>query len=91
MSPQEFAQWKAWDRIEPFGEAREDLRHGIRSALMANLWGGKRKQYKPEDFIPKFERKQRKTRKQMEHWLLMFKQLHNQSLAAKGGNKPSPT
>lgn len=50
-------QWRLLGSLEPFGEARADLRTGIVAATMANIWGRKRGQraYSPRDFMPRFE------------------------------------
>lgn len=57
ISSHEFAEWMAYYRLEPFGENRQDFRHGILSALIANSNRDPKKQpkpYAPEDFIPDF-------------------------------------
>lgn len=55
ISALEFAEWMAYYRIEPFGEDRDDLRHGILCAVIAGLFAPKGKEPKPEDFIPRFD------------------------------------
>jgi hypothetical protein len=56
MSSNEFAEWRAYDRINPFGERRADLRAGVVAAVVANANRGKRrKAFRPEDFMPTFE------------------------------------
>jgi len=50
----EFSEWIAFDKIEPFGEQRADLRAGIVSATMANMWS-KGKRLVPADFMPTFD------------------------------------
>jgi hypothetical protein len=48
----------AYDRVEPFGEERGDLRAGIVAATVANANRGKNsKPYAPGDFMPKFAEK----------------------------------
>ena len=49
-------QWIAYDRLDPIGEARADLRTGIIASTIANVHRSQGKApYKPVDFIPKFE------------------------------------
>jgi len=36
MSSAEFAEWVAWNRIEPLGERRADLRMAVLSSVIAN-------------------------------------------------------
>lgn len=49
----EFANWLAWYRIDPFGEQRSDLRAGIiASATLAPYRKPGSKAAKPEDFMP---------------------------------------
>lgn len=58
MSSAEMAEWMAYAMIEPFGEARADLRMGIIASLLANIYRDPKKRrqaYKPEDFIPQFQ------------------------------------
>jgi hypothetical protein len=56
MTSAQFAEWIAYNKLEPFGEEREDLRMGIVASTIANanLPKGK-KPYKPADFTPTFE------------------------------------
>lgn len=37
MSGEEFAQWAAYYRIEPWGETRADLRNGVVASLLYNI------------------------------------------------------
>ena len=43
MSMEEFAAWIAYSEIEPFGEAREDLRAGIMWASFATVHSDSKK------------------------------------------------
>lgn len=43
-----FQEWQMYDRIEPFGEFRSELRHGQTMALTANL--NRDPKSKPEPF-----------------------------------------
>jgi len=37
MSSSQFAEWMAFYAVEPFGEIRQELRHGQHLSLMANI------------------------------------------------------
>ena len=56
-----FRRWQAYYEVEPWGDYRADLRQGITSAIIANLFlkKGKRK-LEPKDFLlrPREERMQ---------------------------------
>jgi hypothetical protein len=53
MPSAEFTEWKAYAALEPFGEARADLRSGIVAATLANIHRAKKtKAFKPHDFMP---------------------------------------
>jgi len=69
-------EWRAYERVEPFGQWRADLRASIISATIANhtqalrnVWTKRshqtRYKYKPKDFMPQFERKKDPTQKQL--------------------------
>ena len=56
MSSAEFAEWQAYDRLEPFGPWRADLNAGIVASTIANVNRGKnRKAYAPKDFMPDWD------------------------------------
>ncbi len=44
------AEWSAFDRVEPFGDPREDLRTGIVTSNLFNAFTGSTT--KPADFMP---------------------------------------
>lgn len=55
ISEREFQEWLAFAAIEPWGEARSDLRAGIIASTMANLWRGEDTEaFHPDDFMPDF-------------------------------------
>jgi hypothetical protein len=59
MSSSEVADWMAYERLEPWGEERADLRTGILASLVANVTRGKdQKAFGPADFMPDFEPKE---------------------------------
>ncbi len=56
MTSQQFAEWMAYSRLEPWGEERGDLRMGIVASTIANVNRPKgKKPFKPQDFMPSFE------------------------------------
>ncbi|CAJ8906256.1 Uncharacterised protein [Burkholderia pseudomallei] len=61
IDSKELTEWLAYDRMEPIGEFRADLRAGIIAATMAN-YGGRdiRVPRKPSDFMPLLEREEEK-------------------------------
>lgn len=87
----ELAEWEAYYQIEPFGEKRMDLRFAMLMALLANLLtyseNGKKREYKPEDFMPDFERAYLDTEdeKPTQSWQEQLSFL--QSLAKRQANK----
>lgn len=57
MDALEFAEWMAYDAIEPFGEERADLRNGIACAVIASVAPTRTpREHKPSDFMPRFEK-----------------------------------
>lgn len=61
ISSREFSEWMAYDRVEPFGDERADLRIGVLSSLTANIHRDKKKRseaYSPLDFMPVVRRNQ---------------------------------
>lgn len=60
ITPQQLGEWLAYYRIDPWGEVRADLRHGIATAVLANVHRDATKRpegYKPADFMPDFDPK----------------------------------
>jgi hypothetical protein len=69
----DIAELMAFDRIEPFGEERADLRMAIVACTIANANRGKgQKAFKVDDFMPKFEPRKRQTPQQMSRMLNMI-------------------
>lgn len=50
MSSSQFSEWLAYAAIEPFGEFRDELRHGQMMALHCNI--NRDSKTKPEPFHP---------------------------------------
>lgn len=62
MSATEFAEWIAYERIEPFGTVREDMRAGLIASTLLNLYKKKgTKASNWEDFIPPYEKRRPNT------------------------------
>ena len=65
LDSHQFAEWIAYDGLEPFGEERADLRNGIVASVVANANRGKGQAAKrPTDFMP-FYKKPRQTSDQL--------------------------
>jgi len=83
----EFSEWQAYERVEPFGEARADLRSGIVASVMANTWRGKdQKAHKPSDFMPDFDRAEKEPEQSPEEMfarLSQFAAVHNTAVGKK--------
>jgi hypothetical protein len=56
ISSEQLSEWMAYNKLEPWGEERADLRAGIVASVIANSNRGKnQKAFKPQDFMPSFE------------------------------------
>lgn len=56
MSSRLFLEWIAYDRVEPFGPWRDDIRAGVVASTIANVNRSKKTDaYTPNDFIPEFK------------------------------------
>lgn len=54
ISSLEFTEWMGYYRLEPFGEAVADMRHGVATAVLANVnrdMSQRPEPYQPQDFI----------------------------------------
>lgn len=58
MDAQELTAWMAYDRIEPFGESRADMRTAAQTTALLNV---QRKRgsdpLKPSDFMPQYDKR----------------------------------
>lgn len=82
MDSREFCDWLAYDRVDPFGETRADLRAAMIASVIANANRGKsQRAFKVEDFLLDFsgERK-RQDWMEMQANLLTWSEAHNQAL-----------
>lgn len=56
MSSEELAEWMAYERLEPFGETRADIRTALVCSTLANINRDKKvKPYKIQDFMLDFD------------------------------------
>lgn len=63
MGSTEFINWQAYYKIDPFGNARRDLRAGLQTAPIINLLAKKgSRRVKPSDFLMKFSKFAKKKR-----------------------------
>ena len=62
ISAAEFAEWMAYDRLDPIGESRGDWRAAMLATVFASAYRRKgSRPYKIEDFMPVFRKpKQRR-------------------------------
>ena len=62
MSSHEFAEWRAYAQIEPFGQDRSDLGAAIVAATIANVNRAENQPpFSPKDFLPDFEPREPQT------------------------------
>ena len=57
VTSREFTEYMAYDRLEPFGPEREDLRAGIVASTIANANRDPKRHRQPytaEDFMPRY-------------------------------------
>lgn len=54
MTAAEMQEWWMLYQIAPWGEERADLRMGISTSALVNMWISKGQRIKPTDFIPDF-------------------------------------
>ena len=56
ISAREFAEWMAYDRIDPIGRDRDDWRAVLLAAMLANIHRPKGKRpYQLKDFWPRWD------------------------------------
>lgn len=78
ISSAEFAEWIAYDRIDPYGQERADLRAGMIASTIANFSTVKGKQFTAADFMPDFlNRKRKQTVEEMRANFAAFAAAHN--------------
>lgn len=84
LSRKTFIYWQAQYRIDPWGEARADLRNAITSCVIANSNRKERsKAFVPKDFMPDFgseDGKPKQSAKDMEAVMDGFFDMHNRKV-----------
>ena len=83
MSSSEFAEWMAYDRLEPFGPQRDDLRAGMIAAPIIRTLGGKR--ISPDTWVLDFTPASMKPDMDDEHMKLLLKGFAERAKRKKGG------
>jgi hypothetical protein len=69
LTSRQFNEWQAFYQIDPFGEARGDLRTGILASVISNRMRGKHETaLQPVDFMP-FMHPQEQTPEDMQRTL----------------------
>lgn len=64
--------------LDPFGNERGDLQSAVIATVIANAWRGKGRAYKVKDFMPEFDKEQKKqTHDDMWNVVKMFAKAHN--------------
>ncbi len=87
MSSIEFAEWKAFSELHPFGEERADFRNAMLCEVVSNILPGKGKRQKLKDFMPKFDRARRhQSNDEIRKTIIAFAEEHNARL--KAGMRP---
>ena len=67
MTAEELGRWRAYERIEPFGENRADLRMAISTASLVNKGRGRgAPKVKAADFMPNFDGHRHQTPEEMQ-------------------------
>lgn len=87
ISSKEFSEWVAYNKIDPFGQDRNDLGAAIISATVCNVNRSKgSRPYKPADFMPDFGNQKRaeQTCEQQIAMLKNFAKKHNRKLNKHG-------
>ena len=87
VSREERMLWQAMNRLDPWGEARADLRTATVACVIANSNRGKNsKGFTPKDFMPDFSGKQERVRQSNEQMANVFRgymERHNACVDAK--------
>ena len=82
----QYAEWRAYYEVEPWGEERADLRSAIIACTIANVHRGKGKAFEPGDFMPEFDKpaKKQQTAAEMAAVMTTFAARQNAYVARKG-------
>jgi len=82
MSSREFAEWVAYDRINPIGPERADWRAALIAWMIACAFRGKGRPPAIKDFMPEWD-VQPKTAKEIELLLTDYAKKHNEAVKHK--------
>ena len=84
IDSREFAEWMAFSQVHPFGDERADWRSGLIAATVANVFRGKQRAFRPEDFMPRFgPLRATKTAAQIESEIMVWVRIHNKQILDK--------
>lgn len=85
MDSRELAEWQAYAQLDPFGNARGDLRAGIVASTFANAHRDQKKRKKPftaQEFMPEFAQAKRQPQQTWQEQLAIVEML-NKALGGK--------
>jgi len=85
IDSEEFAWWRAYDKVNPFGEERADLQIAQLCCLYANAHAKKGKRFKVEDFMPEFNAQpKRQSGEYIKNVFMVFAKAQNAWVKSKG-------
>ena len=82
VDAEEYKLWVAYDKIEPFGDRRADLRTATIAAILANQ--NRKRGQKPfthEDFMPRFKHARVQSAEEVRRRLMLFFDLRRQAMS----------
>ena len=88
MDSREFAEWMAYNELDPFTRERADLRAGIIAQQIANANRGKgQRPFKPSDFMPEYGKAVKPKRSADDEWMVLMSWVskYNKARADKRG------
>ena len=88
MDSREFAEWMAYNELDPFTRERADLRAGIIAQQIANAKRGKgQRPFKPSDFMPEYGKTVKPKRSADDEWMVLMSWVrkYNKARADKRG------
>lgn len=85
----EALEWMAYERVEPFGEARGDIQAAIVASMIANANRDSKKQRKPFSFdkfmLDFWQERQKASAKSMRERFMAYALSHNQAINQAAG------
>lgn len=89
LSSKELAEWQAYERVEPFGERRMDIRFAMLAMTISNIWRGKNQPpFKLEQFMPDFEPPKQQSWKEQYNIMKAWTQAQKQNEDVKKSSLP---